>query len=77
MIVHATVRGGRYVVDEPAELPEGTEVELVVVEDSLDEMPPEERAALLASLDRGIAEMRSGVPGIPADQVLRELKARR
>ena len=75
MIVHATVKGGRYVIEEPADLPEGTTVELVVVEDSLDEMDPDERAALLASLDRGIAELRSGAPGIPAEQVLRELKA--
>lgn len=75
MIVHATVKDGRYVIEEPAELPEGTTVELVVVEESLDEMDRDERAALLASLDRGIAELRSGVPGIPADEVLRELKA--
>ena len=75
MIVRATVTGGRYVIDEPADLPEGTVVELVVVEDSLDEMDPDERAALLASLDRGIAEMQAGAPGIPAAQVLRELKA--
>jgi ABC-type nitrate/sulfonate/bicarbonate transport system substrate-binding protein len=75
MIVHATVKGGRYVIEEPADLPEGTTVELVVVEDSLDEMDPDERAALLASLDRGIAELRSGTPGIPAERVLRELKA--
>ena len=74
MIVRATVKGGRYVIDEP-ELPEGTSLELVVVKDSLDDMDCEERAALLASLNRGIAELRDGVPGIPADQVLRELKA--
>lgn len=75
MIVHATVRGGRYVIDEPADLPEGTTVELVVVEDSLEEMDRDDRAALLASLDRGIAELRRGERGTPADQVLRELKA--
>jgi hypothetical protein len=65
------------VIDEPADLPEGSTVELVVVEESLDDMDPDDRAALLASLDRGIAEMRGGVPGIPAEQVLRELKATR
>lgn len=75
MIVHATVKDGRYVIEERAELPEGTSVELVVVEESLDEMDRDERAALLASLDRGLAELRSGMPGIPAEQVLRELKA--
>ena len=38
-------------------------------------MDRDERAALLPSLDRGIAELRGGVPGIPAEQVLRELEA--
>lgn len=77
MIVHATVRGGRFVIDEPAELPEGTMVELVVMDDSLDAMEVEERSALLAAIDEGIAEYRSGVPGIPAAQALAELKAAR
>lgn len=73
MIVRATVKNGKYVIDEPAELPEGTEVELVLPEQPLDEMPAEERAALLAQVDRGLAGIRRGEAGIPADQVLRAL----
>lgn len=75
MIVHATVKGGLLVVDEPTDLPEGTTVELVVVAEPLDEMNPDERAALMACIDRGMDEIVRGVPGIPAEQFLRELKA--
>jgi hypothetical protein len=77
MIVHAKVQGGRYVIDEPAELPEGSVVELVVVEEPLDEMEADERAALFAQLDRGLDEVRRGVPGASADEVLRALGGRR
>ncbi|MBK7400026.1 MAG: hypothetical protein IPJ34_28185 [Myxococcales bacterium] len=73
MIVRATVRNGKFVIDEPAEFPEGTEVDLVLAEQPLDEMPADERAALLAQIDRGLAAIRQGEPGIPADQVLRAL----
>lgn len=73
MIIRATVKNGRFVIDEPAELPEGTEIDLVVAEQPLDEMPAEERAALLAQIDRGIASIRRGEAGVPADQVLRAL----
>ena len=44
----AVVRNGRLVVDEPTAPPEGTEIELVPVDDGLD---PDERARLLAALD--------------------------
>ncbi|MBK6463387.1 MAG: hypothetical protein IPF92_20620 [Myxococcales bacterium] len=57
-------------IDEPADLPEGTEA-------SVDDMPRDERAALFASLDRAMVELESGVQGIPAEQVLRELKVTR
>lgn len=76
MIVRATVKGGRYVIEEPAELPDGTTVELVVVEEPFDDMPADERAELLAQLDRGLGEIRRGEPGIPAERVLRELGVR-
>ena len=77
MIVHATVRGGRYVVDEPAKLPKGTVVELVVLEDSLDDMAPDERAVLLAELDRATSELDAGAELVPADVVLARLRAQR
>ena len=56
--LEAQVRGGRLVLDEPTELPEGTEVELTVVED--DELDPEERARLLRELDESQAEYERG-----------------
>jgi hypothetical protein len=54
----AHVMGGRVVLDEPTELPDGTEVELTVVED--DDFEPEERARLLRELDESQAEYERG-----------------
>ena len=71
--VKAHGRGGRVVLDEPTELPDGTEIELTVVED--DDFEPEERARLDAALDAGIAAARAG-DLVDADQVIREILAR-
>jgi hypothetical protein len=46
------------------------------VEEPLDEMPPEERAASIAQLDRGVERVRRGDLGIPASDVIRNLRAR-
>ena len=54
----AQVRGGRLVLDEPTELPEGAEVELTLVED--DGMDSEERVRLLKELDESQAEYERG-----------------
>lgn len=56
--LRARVRDGRIVVDEPTDLPEGTELYLVAADD--DEMDPEERAALHAAIDEGLADAREG-----------------
>ena len=69
----AHLRGGRVVLDEPTELPDGTEIELTVVED--DDFEPEERARLDAALDAGIAAACAG-DLVDADEVIRELLAR-
>jgi len=53
----AVVRNGRLVVDEPTELPEGTEIELVAVDDQFD---PEERARLVRAIDDGIEDFERG-----------------
>jgi hypothetical protein len=71
--VKAHVRGGRVVLDEPTDLPEGTEVELTVVEE--DDLDPEERKRLHEALDAGIAAGRSG-DHVDAEEVTRELLAR-
>lgn len=57
----AEVRGGRLVLDEPTNLPDGTIVEFVEVStDPFSALPPEERAQLNASIDRGLEEALSG-----------------
>jgi hypothetical protein len=53
----AVVKNGRLVVDEPTSLPEGTEIELLAVDDDFD---PEERARLLAAIDDGIEDFERG-----------------
>lgn len=71
MVLHARVKDGRYVIDEPADLPEGSVVELVPIDDAMD---AEERAALMASIERGLAQVDRG-EGIPAEEALRRLRA--
>jgi hypothetical protein len=68
----AIVRNGKLVVDEtPTDLPEGTELELVVA-DQGDDLDDEERARLHASIGRGLADIKAGrVTDI--DDVLNEL----
>ena len=53
----AVVKNGRLVVDEPTKLPEGTEVELLSMDDAID---PEERARLLQSIEDGFADIERG-----------------
>jgi hypothetical protein len=64
------VRNGRLIVDEPTALPEGSEVELAVIEDELDD---EDRARLHSALDAAGDELRAG-KSIPGDQFLAELR---
>ena len=66
------VEGGRIVVDEPVDLPDGTEVEIAVADD--DDMTPEERAELEASIDRGLEQAARGEM-ITAEELMRRLKA--
>ncbi len=69
----ARVQNGQVVLDEPALLPEGAELELYVVTD--DGMSDEERAALNASIERGLADAEAGRV-VDADVVLAKLRAR-
>ena len=71
LTLKAQVRGGRLVLDEPTELPEGTEVELVLADDG-DELDDEDRARLHAALRRSAEQFRAG-HGIDADQALARL----
>jgi hypothetical protein len=72
MVLHARVKNGRFVIDEPADLPEGAVVELVPVEDWMDE---DEQAALDASIAEGLAAADAGKTS-DADEVLRRLRAK-
>jgi hypothetical protein len=69
----AQVRGGRLVLDEPTDLPDGTEVELVPVDEDLD---PEERARLDAALERSWAQAKAGQL-VDGDAVIEKLLSRR
>lgn len=75
MHLRAVVKQGRIVMDEPTELPEGTELVLAVAEDS-DGMDDAERARLHESLRRSIAQAKAGQL-IDGDKVIGKLLARR
>jgi hypothetical protein len=53
----AIVRNGRLVLDEPTKLPDGTEVELLAVDEDLD---PDEKARLLQSIEEGFEDFERG-----------------
>lgn len=68
------MRNGRLVLDEPTDLPEGEEVELVPAD--ADDMDDDERAALHESLAISLDQMKKGQL-IEGDEVLARLRARR
>ena len=72
-MLRARVKGGHIVVDETTDLPEGTELTLVLV-DSPDEMTADERADLEAEIQRGRADIVAG-NGISADDLLDRVHA--
>jgi hypothetical protein len=75
----AHVRGGRLVLDEPTELPEGEVVELVPLDEVLanggDYLDAEERERLHRSIERGLADVRAGRTA-EAAEVIAKLRAR-
>jgi predicted DNA-binding antitoxin AbrB/MazE fold protein len=73
LTMRGRVRGGRLLVDEPVDLPDGTEVEVAIVDDAKD-MDEEERALLEQDLREALAEVQRG-EAIPAEQVLAELRS--
>jgi hypothetical protein len=68
----ARVRSGRFIMDEPMDLPDGAEVELVSADDG-DSLNEEDRARLHAALERSAAQFRAG-QGIPAGEALQRIK---
>ena len=69
------VKAGRLLVDEPIDLPDGTEVELAVV-DPGDDLEDAERERLHAALLEAQEESDRG-QCIPAERVIERLRRRR
>jgi hypothetical protein len=74
LTIRARVRNGRLIVDEPTNLPEGTELDLVI-DDAGDDLDESERAALDAAINRAWASVQAGA-GRPAADVLADLTKR-
>src|SRR5438132_4130277 len=74
MIVKAHVREGRLVVDEPTDLPEGTEIDLLPLDpgDWLDEA---DRAALHEALRQSDADVAAGRL-VDAEEILKDIRSR-
>jgi len=74
MTLKARVKAGRLVIDEPTDLPEGTEVELLPLDpgDWLDE---DDRAALHRALKDSDEDIKAGRL-VDSDVLLRELRSR-
>jgi len=77
--LRAHVKGGRLVLDEPTDLPEGEDVDLVLLDDVLasggDNLDDDERRRLHESIERGLEDARAGRT-VDAELVVQTLRAR-
>jgi hypothetical protein len=71
--LRARVVGGRLRLDEPTDLPEGTEVDVAVL-DPRDS--PAQRARIEAALDEALLDLDSGDAGVDAFAFLADLRGR-
>ncbi len=71
--VKAHVKNGRLVVDEPTTLPEGAELQVVIIDG--DDLDDAERAALHRCIDESIDDEKAGKLE-DLSTILRELRAR-
>lgn len=74
MTIKARVRAGRLVVDEPTDLPEGTELQLLPL-DPGDWLNEDDRAALHDALRESDADVAAGRL-VDAEEILKELRSR-
>ena len=74
--VRATVRSGRLVSDEPVDLPEGTEVELFIVdaENAPDELDDAERELIDEAIESAARSVARG-EAVDEEEVLRRVRA--
>lgn len=77
MTLAGTVTNGVIVPDDGAALPEGSRVriELEEVYEYPHPLAPYDREKELALLRQAIAEVQSGVPGIPLDEAFAQIRA--
>jgi len=75
LMLKAQVHDGRLRIDEPYDAPDGTEVDLAVLDEG-DSLSEEERARLHEALRRSHEEMLRG-DVVPAEDVLGKLRATR
>jgi hypothetical protein len=73
-LVRGHVEGGRIVLDEQVDLPEGAEVEVAFLDDE-DDLSADERAKIEAAIDIGLAQADRG-EGEPIEGVLEYLRKR-
>ena len=73
-VFKAQVKGGRLLLDEPTDLPDGTEVELTLVDESwMDGMDADERRRLLQAIEEGEEDIARG-DWVDGEQVIAELR---
>jgi hypothetical protein len=70
----AHVKNGRLLMDEPTDLPEGSEVELYLVD--ADEFDPEERARLIQAIEDGEEDIANG-DYVDGAEFIAQLRAKR
>ena len=73
--LRARVHDGRLKLDEPYDAPEGTEVDLAVIDEG-DSLDDSERTSLHEALALGHEQAQRG-DVVPADEVLTTLRAKR
>ena len=75
VVMKAHVRNGRLLLDEPTELPEGAEVEVVAIGTGDDDLDDEDRRRLFAALDESEDDVQHGRV-VPAEDVIAGLRRR-
>lgn len=80
--LRARVENGHIVLNEPTDLPDGTELYLIasndqgdVVFDANDGLSDEQRASVHRQVVASIQERRAGAPTFDADEVMRDLRS--